>query len=203
MQDNRNFIIWLREYLKTEKLPGEAAQRLMMPQNRAMPKVFPENSKPSAVLLLLYPYKDDYNIVLIERSKNGGHHRGQIAFPGGKQEQDDASLWMTAIRESYEEVGLSAPVELIGGMTPIYIPVSGFVPQVPSLKPSDGEVASIIAVNLSSLFANKDSKKIPVNDHVFLSTPVYNLTEEHFVWGATAMVLSELEVLYNTYLIPK
>lgn len=211
MNEITPFITWLKNRIATQTLPGESAHRRMMHTNRELPQTFPEDSKQSAVLLLLYPNNAALNIVLIKRTENGGVHSGQIAFPGGKSEQTDASLWETALRESREEVNLRDHVTPIGALSPLYIPVSkfvlhpflGYLPAKPALLASDTEVAAIIEPTLHTLFANKSEKKIAVNSNMYVHSKIYKLPEEQFIWGATAMVLSELEVLFSEFSLLK
>lgn len=205
-----NLIIWLSDYIANKELPGYDAHLLMTHKNRYVPQTLPSDAKTSAVLLLLYPVPNDYNIVLIQRSKDGSNHSGQIAFPGGKVELEDESLWHTAIRESLEEIDLKESVDFVGAITPLYIPVSnynlhpyiGFCPVKPSLLPSDHEVAQIIEIPLSQLFATKAMRKIWIQKPMqgYLDVLTYPINDELYVWGATAMVLAELEVLYKKYL---
>ncbi len=206
MKDS-TFIPWLKQRLAESELPGTAAHRLMMHANRELPDRFPDDGRKSAVLLLLYPENGSYKIVLIERTKNGGHHSGQIAFPGGRMEDTDPSLWDTAVRESREEIFLNDTVEYVGAISPLYIPVSryilypfiGFMRHTPLLTPSDTEVADIIRVDIELLFGNKSDRRIAIGPDIYVHSRVYNINEEVYVWGATAMVLSELEVLLDEF----
>lgn len=205
--EQRIFISWLKQRLAEQALPGTAAHKLMMHTNRELPDRFPDDGRKSAVLLLLYPESGSYKIVLIERTKDGGHHSGQIAFPGGRMEDTDLSLWHTAVRESREEIFLNDAVEYVGAITPLYIPVSryilypfiGFMQHTPSLVPSDTEVADIIRVDIEQLFGNKSNMQIAIGPDMYVHSRVYNINEQVYVWGATAMVLSELEVLLNEF----
>ena len=68
--------------------------------------------RPAAVLILVYPDDDgEARVVLTERADRGGHHSGEVSFPGGRAEADDADLVATALREANEEVGLDAATE--------------------------------------------------------------------------------------------
>lgn len=203
------FIHWLQEYVNNNALPGIAAHRTMTHKGRPIPEVMPESAKKSAVLLLLYPNQNqELTLVLIQRSNDGGNHSGQIAFPGGKVEPSDENLWATALRESLEEISLSQTTEYIAALTPVYIPVSnfnlypfvGYTDSIPSLHASDDEVANIFHITLDDLFQTKKTEKIWINPpfSAFLEVSTYPLADT-FVWGATAMVLAELEVLYQKY----
>ncbi|MBK6830772.1 MAG: CoA pyrophosphatase [Flavobacteriales bacterium] len=79
----------------------------------------------SAVLALIYPKDDLPHILLMLRPTYEGVHSGQVAFPGGRREPDDASLHATALREFTEETGASvANIEVLGVLSPVYIPPS-------------------------------------------------------------------------------
>ena len=139
-------------------LPGRAAHLRMSPSLRRLYKSAPDDAAVAAVLALLY-YKDfELHLVLIERQSNNNpndSHQGQISFPGGKLEEDDASLYDCALREAHEEIGLNVEsVQLLGKLTPLYIPVSNFLvhPFVtfaesePKFKPQASEVKKVLEI---------------------------------------------------------
>ncbi len=204
------FIPWLEQRIHEGDLPGKIAHRSMMHHNRQLPETAPDHSKIAAVLLLLYKEGDMLKIVLIERSQNGGHHSGQIAFPGGKVEPEDPSLWHTALRESREEVSLCSNVKWVGGLSPLYVPVSnylihpfvGYLDQKPELLAADAEVASILTYDIQTIFAEKTYKEIAINYPNMPSVwaHLYQLPNDLYIWGATAMILAELEHLWWAYL---
>src|SRR5690606_13429418 len=113
-------------------------------------------------------------------------------------------------REAHEELRLdAAAIEIVGQLSPLYINVSNFVvqpvvalsPQRPTLIKSDYEVARILFTDLSYLFSSRTEAKIIIpsmGDNAFWKAPVYKLEDESVVWGATAMILSELELICNT-----
>lgn len=195
-------------------LPGNAAHKLMLPKFRTEASLsISDNARESGVLILLYPEQTRTHLVLIQRSNDGGSHSGQIALPGGKRELSDSSIVHTAMREANEEINLDpGAIEIAGQLSPLFVnvsnflikPVIGFAPERPVLQKSDYEVARIIYPGLGDLFASRKTEKIRIpslGDNMFWEAPVYKLDEETIVWGATAMILSELEVLYNTILI--
>ena len=192
----------------SEPLPGRTAQDKMMGRLRPMPEVIPENIRDSAVLQLIYPINNEPTLLFIRRSDDGRTHGGQISFPGGRHEEADTDFQITALRETQEEVGIiPSNIELIGALTPLYIPVSFYMvhPFVawsetrPEFHPNIEEVSEIIEVPVASLF-HKENKIIT---HVTstampgqtFTVPAYNLPDGSFIWGATAMMLSELEEL--------
>ena len=198
------FIPWLKERLQ-QPLPGYEAQRRMMNINRPDTKDTPPGARLSGVLILLYPDGEDIRMVLIERSADGGVHSGQIALPGGKKEETDSTIVDTALREAAEEVALNAnSVAVIGRLSSLYIPISNFevnpviaiTEQEPKLIPSEAEVARILRLPLSTLFGRKEMVHVQASGlNLTIHTIAYMMDDERFIWGATAMILSELEAI--------
>ena len=204
-------IEWLKERL-LKPLPGIAAQEIMGARVKEMPLIIPGDARPSAVLSLLFLHNDILHTLLIKRTDDGRAHSGQISFPGGRYEPSDADLKATALREANEEVGIiSDEVEMLGALTPLYIPVSNFVVnpfigyslKQPFYTPSSNEVARIIEVPLEELLHPERKTKVEVTspvDKTFRRTvPAYKLNDGTIIWGATAMILSELQVLFEEY----
>lgn len=174
----------------------------------AMPPVVPPNARLSAVLCLLYPAQDDLKLLLIKRKEDRTAHSGQVSFPGGRYEPEDVSLQYTALREAQEEVGIAPQtVDILGALTSLYIPVSnfnvfpyvGFLPHRPAFTLSQQEVSYIIEPPLSALLHN-DSKvttnvSSPALPQLTHKVKAYQLTDGTIIWGATAMIISELEML--------
>jgi 8-oxo-dGTP pyrophosphatase MutT (NUDIX family) len=183
-------------------LPGPAAHASMLPAHRGALEE-PTAYLPSAVLMAIAAGKEGPTLLFIERA-DAGPHGGQIAFPGGRKEDGDADLVTTALREAHEEIGLDpASVQVLGLLSPLRIPVSGYfvqpvlglVAEPPSLRANPAEVASIVEVPLALLLdpGNRTSREIRVRGES-LTAPCY-LFREILVWGATAMILSELTSL--------
>ena len=172
------------------------------------------NSKKAAVTAALYA--DDNNLVrliLILRNTYNGVHSNQIGFPGGRVEEDDKTLFDTAIRETFEEIGIAVEKnELIRELKEIYIPPSNFnvypflvlLNHPPSFVKDDKEVKEIITIDLDSLLNCKITQTlIPVptklnelNTQNDVLVPTFKLAGYN-VWGATAMMLSEIRDLIN------
>ena len=122
----RPFAEKLREAL-LQPLPGAEAQEKMMGRVKSMPQEIPADARPSAVLCLLFPVNDEPHILFMKRKEDNTAHSGQVSFPGGRYEEQDANYKTTALREANEEVGiLSSDVEILGALTSLYIPVSNF-----------------------------------------------------------------------------
>jgi 8-oxo-dGTP pyrophosphatase MutT (NUDIX family) len=203
----RSFVESLKGRLAKE-LPGEEAQFSMAPFSRERITEVPKEKyfpKMSAVLILLFPCNNSIHTVLIQRPEYSGVHSGQVAFPGGKFEEDDKELSRTALREASEEVGVNPKVvEIIGCLTDIYITPSNFLVrpfiaysyELPSFIADVHEVQKIIQVDLFSLNDEKikSVKSILHSNGVKAKTPYYEI-EGLTIWGATAMMISELNVV--------
>ncbi len=192
-------------------LPGVDAQIKMAPIGRMSQMVAPENAKESGVMILLFMENEEWHTLLMRRTEDGRSHGGQISFPGGKKEEDDVDIAETAIRECEEEIGIRRnEVRLLGNLSPLYIPPSnfnvtpvlGFVENNFTTSISEREVQEIIKVPLSFLFDDsiKGMKSITTSTGLHLETPVYVLHDSQVVWGATAMMISELEHLLKEIL---
>lgn len=198
------FTLQLKENLQNE-LPGWTAQlKMAAPSRINSPDIPNTTTRKSAVLMLFYPYHDQIYLPLILRTVYHGVHAGQIAFPGGRYEQSDKNLVQTALREAQEEIGLRLnDVTVLGKLSELYIPVSNFLvqpviaalPYKPDFYPDPREVADILEINTSELFDKSNRRE---NDFVMsgrnISAPHYKI-QNHYVWGATAMMISELREL--------
>jgi 8-oxo-dGTP pyrophosphatase MutT (NUDIX family) len=201
-----NFIKSLKTEL-TKPLPGREAQFLMAPSIR-LNNMFPESTEEptrSSVLILLYKNATDISVVFIKRQTNGRIHGGQIALPGGHYETFDSDYFATALRETYEEVGIEQSyVHVLGALTELYIPASNFIvfPVVgytaidPVFVADPNEVEEVIEVQLTELvsFANRKVKQMDIKG-ISVTAPYFEVGEHH-IWGATAMIISEfIEIL--------
>lgn len=160
----------------------------------------------SAVMLLFVPDADELSIAFIKRTDKGRYHAGQIAFPGGRTEPEDKNELETALRECREEVGvLPEDIFVLGRLSDIYIPLSNFqitpivgaVLKKPDFCLCEDEVEKVLLVKLSELFKpeNKTKSSFYRHNHEIIA-PGYQIGE-HFIWGATAMIISELEHIFN------
>ncbi len=193
----------VHQALELEDFDALTAQKKMMPFGAAE-RVIPENDdyvRIGAVLVLLYQRDDEMYLVLTKRREDLHSHAGQISFPGGKQEPPE-SLLITALRETEEEVGVpKTAVQSLGQLTSIYIPPSGFLvhPFVgyyqnggpPRFIPSVDEVAQVIEVPLTTLLNPETAVVEPWDFKGHEVLVPYFAIQEHKVWGATAIMLSE------------
>ena len=195
-------------------LPAMKAHVKMAPFERieSLKNIDIENKNPrtAAVMMLFYPKNGVTHLVLIVRNSYEGVHSGQIAFPGGKYEKEDKDFKETALRETQEEVGIRPEImEIIKAFTPMYIPPSNFMVN-PFLGicndeicfvPDPSEVAQIIELPLSVFLS--DAIVIEANLSTSyaqnINVPAFEI-EGHVVWGATAMILSELKDVLKTVL---
>lgn len=198
----------LRARLKAP-LPGKEAHVPMLPYRAEAIKTYktPENFKLSAVMVLLYPdVQRQIRFVLMQRPAYDGVHGNQVSFPGGKMEKSDANLAATALRECEEETGIpGANIEIIGQLSEIFIPPSGFLVQPyvgwlaepPVFYPDEREVAALFEVHLHDLLdpGSLGQAKVFVRTGNFhLDTPCFHL-HERVVWGATCAMLNELRLV--------
>jgi len=166
------------------------------------------NPKQAAVLALFYPDKnEETRIVLILRKTYKGVHSAQIGFPGGRLEASDKNLEETAIRETYEEVGVRPEqIRVLKELTKIYIPPSNFWVQpflgisetTPAFVRQETEVEEILEIKLTDFLdhSNLIEKKLSTSYAENVSVPAF-LLNDHVVWGATAMMLSEVKLMLN------
>lgn len=211
MSSFHSFTDKLRQEL--EDLPGWQAQYKMSPQFRMKPDdsaPYLKNARMGGVLIAFYPHNNDIYTVLIKRPVYKGVHSGQVAFPGGKQEEGDHDIIHTALREAEEEVGISKDsVEVLSTLTELYIPPSNFLvtPVIgitlerPHFVPQQREVDAILEVPVHQLLDEKivGIKEVTPREGVTFNTPYFDVNG-HTIWGATAMMISELNaVLYRIF----
>jgi 8-oxo-dGTP pyrophosphatase MutT (NUDIX family) len=195
-------------------LPGLPAQLQMAPNPRLGwdPLKFPEGARNGAALLLVYPLDDTLHFALTVRGSGLRNHTGQVSFPGGRVDEGE-SMEEAALREAEEEIGVGPrTVELLGRLTPLHIPVSGYIlyPVIgftsmrPVFQRAEWEVARIIEAPVSVLSdaraRKREMRTRTVNGQsIEVEVPFYAIDGEK-VWGATAMVLAEFAALWNTAL---
>jgi len=194
-------------------LPGRSAQACMAPVPRPgwdEEHLQSRGCRIAGVLLLLYPKRSrggTLHAVLTRRVDYDGTHGGQISLPGGGQEGDEP-LESTALRETEEEVGVPEQgIELIGRLTPLYIPPShyriypivGYRAQEPVFCRDPREVAELIEMPLSRLLEHSarcaEFRSLPQRGRVWI--PYFDVGG-HKVWGATAMVLAEFAAILES-----
>jgi 8-oxo-dGTP pyrophosphatase MutT (NUDIX family) len=187
-----------------QPLPGSRAQALLAPRPRREwpPDLAAASARAAAGLLMLFPVADETHLVLTERSSRV-RHAGQLSLPGGVVEAGE-SFAEAALREAEEEIALSRDgAEILGALTPIDIPVSGFrlhpivaaFEHRPVMRPSDHEVARILELPVHRLLSSQGfDERTMLRGNLEVAAPGFAV-EGAFIWGATAMVLAELLVM--------
>ncbi len=194
-----------------EPLPGFDAQIRMASKLRINASNFKfdtSKARIGAILIALYPDNGIVKTVLMKRPDYDGTHSGQVSFPGGKMEEEDGGVVEAALREAEEEVGIKiGDVNVIGQLTELYIPPSNFLvhpvvgilDSIPDLVPDQHEVEHILQPELDYLFREDiiDEKDILLKNGIKLRTPYFEV-DGHTVWGATAMIISELKAVMSS-----
>jgi len=205
-----NFEVFLNNLdgVTNTQLPGIEAQFKLAPKMRLdynTRRNIANKPKIAAVLALFYPnQKNKVSLLLTKRANYNGTHSGQISFPGGKVENSDLNLKETALRETFEEVGvLQEEIHVIREITEVYIPPSNFFVTpfigVLNYKPVfklNSEVAKIIEIPFSDLLDDNKIASISITNSYMKDTtvPCFNI-DGSIIWGATAMILSEIKEL--------
>jgi len=194
--------------LKQATLGGVSSQLMLAPSYRKQydfTKLKATNLNTAAVLIVFFPNRQNETcFILTKRADYNGHHAKQISFPGGKKNSTDSNLLATAIRETKEEIGIQVKEnQIIKNLTEVYILPSNFLvnPYVAILDKTpeftlNYEVESILHPRLSQLLDNKTIQTMQVEtaDKKKIKTPCF-IFDNEIIWGATAMMLSELRQL--------
>ena len=204
-----NSMLLTKQELKhklSKPLPGIRSHLKMAPQHRA--EQFAsyhegiKHAKKSAVLMLFYNESDESKMIVIRRSNYVGVHAGQIAFPGGRYEDEDINVQTTALREIHEEIGIPEDkIEIVGRLSDIYVPPSnflisvfvGYLDEKPMYKIEEREVDEVIEVPFGDFFKPgliKEKEFFVSSLNASSKAPYFDVTNAE-IWGASAMVISE------------
>ena len=193
---------------KAKELGGITSQLKLAPKLRLhFSDIDIQNKKPkkAAVLALFYPDKNHQTkFLLTKRANYKGTHASQISFPGGKMDIEDINIKNTAFRETFEEVGIpKESINIIRKLSKTYIPPSNFLvtpflgisKHTPIFTPNY-EVANLIEVLVEDLLNDKNVTTKSMNTSYMknIEVPCFKLND-YIVWGATAMILSEIKDL--------
>lgn len=157
----------------------------------------------AAVMMLAYPKNSKTYLALILRNASTGVHSSQVALPGGKVEPEDINLEATALRETFEEIGiLPERIQVVRPFSEVYIPPSRFLvfpflgisQNELTFNPSPDEVAKMIELPLADLLDDSNLTVVPLKTSYSdeIEVPAFDL-QGYIVWGATAMMLNELK----------
>ena len=201
--------------IKKMELPGESAQFKMAPMERLAElkriAVEKKSARKAGVLALFYPSEANQTMLaLILRKTYKGVHSAQIGFPGGKYENEDHSLKETALRETEEEIGvIRNTVSVLKQLTEVYIPPSNFFVQpyvgitknTPEFILQEDEVEALVEVPLIHFMDDsiKTYQNLSTSYAKNIEVPAFMLNN-HLVWGATAMMLSEVREMLKELL---
>lgn len=164
------------------------------------PELAPGPGDRLAAVLALVVERPERSIVFTERSATLRRHAGEISFPGGLREPEDASLAETALREAEEEIGLDRAAPLVlGALSAVHTFVSGILvapfvavlPELPALAPADGEIARVLTVPVASLIAAEREIAWVRPGGARWDGWLYEI-DGGTIWGATGRMLHEL-----------
>jgi 8-oxo-dGTP pyrophosphatase MutT (NUDIX family) len=175
------------------------AERLLTPAEAAASPS--HGGTDAAVLLALYGWPGEPGLIFTERRADLRSHAGEISFPGGRQDPDDADLVATALREAEEEISLDpAAVSLAGALVPVSTFVTGYRvhpfvgtvgdPLELGLEPNPSEVETVLAFSLERLRKGYAMRRL-IRRSVPIHTPTYEV-DGALIWGATARILADL-----------
>jgi 8-oxo-dGTP pyrophosphatase MutT (NUDIX family) len=162
-----------------------------------------DGGRPASVLLLCDPSKPGVPLLFVLRSPDLREHPGQIAFPGGSAEPDDADVVATALREANEELGIDPEnVEVLGLLSPFatvvsdrwLTPVIGLERSPSQLRGDGFEVAEWFRIDIADLLVAPHSVRVLERDGVRRNVHFYEASQR-VIWGVTGGILHELLVL--------
>jgi 8-oxo-dGTP pyrophosphatase MutT (NUDIX family) len=188
--------------ISPDEYPGSEAHMEMTPYKKDL-VIKSDSPRLSAVMIVAYVNANQTEILLLKRSDYQGVHSAQVSFPGGKKDDSDLDLLFTASRELKEETGISSSeIELIGSLTPMYIPPSNFLvhpylavsERLPQIKLDERESKYHFGIRLQELLSDDFLSKTDIITSYgkLKNVPYFRLNNE-IIWGATAAILNELK----------
>jgi len=197
----------LLQQLQEAELGGFEAQKIYAPPYRSLlseEEILANNPKYAAVNILLYPKNGEWYFPLILRTHNeNDRHSGQISLPGGKKDDTDEDFSDTALRETWEEIGIEkSQIKILRELSPIYIPPSNFLVapfmgishEELTFIPDLDEVKRVLEFSIADFLDEKSITKVKMSTSYAtdIEVPAF-MVDKYVVWGATAMMMSELK----------
>ncbi len=154
----------------------------------------------AAVLLPLYGWPEEPGLIFTERRADLRRHAGEVSFPGGRHDDGDTDLEVTALREAHEEIALDpAGVRIVGALPPVSTFVTGYriqpfvglvdEPGALGLDPNPTEVETVLTFSLARLREGYEMRRL-IRRGVPIHTPTYEV-DGQLIWGATARILGD------------
>jgi 8-oxo-dGTP pyrophosphatase MutT (NUDIX family) len=184
----------------TTKEPDGLRGRLLSPEEALAMES--HGGVEAAVLVPVFNWPERPGVLFTERRADLRSHAGEISFPGGRQDEADADLIATALREAEEEIALDpGAVEIQGALPPTSTFATGYrihpfvgliaAPEALDLRPNPTEVETVIALDLDVLEGGYEMRR-RVRRRTAIHTPTYEVEGQPLIWGATARILGEL-----------
>ena len=173
----------------------------------------PGTYRHAGVLLPLLEEEGICKVLFTKRTERVEHHKGQISFPGGAVEEEDASIEEAALRETYEEIGVREEyIEILGRIDDaltvasnyVVHPVVGLITRIDDFVINRAEVKRVIKVPLRLFHPSiSGNKKFSVEyERIIYETPAYKYGE-HLIWGATARMMKNfMEIIGDKLCLP-
>ncbi len=188
--------------IRNENLPQSLEKFILKAEQATKVQFAKKPPRMCAVMMAFYEHEGDTYLPMMLRPAYSRAHPNQIAFPGGKKEEQDVDLIETAIREMEEEIGVRVSRQnVIGQLSPVYIPPSnalvtpivGFLDSKPQYIPDESEVAEVLDVRFEDLMNpnNISFKKVTLTNGESIEMPAYKANNT-VIWGGTARMISEM-----------
>ena len=189
-----------------EALPGwESHEKLSPPYREKYDLELIKRTNPRVASVMILLYENDYGDIefpITMRVSYDGAHSNQFSLPGGQFEEQDISLDQTAIRETVEELGVfDEDIEVIKQLSEIFIPPSNFLVYpfiavhhgTPNFIPEENEVEYVLPLDLEAFINAEPENFTKEFSGQKVEIPGYNIGDEEYIWGATAMILEEFK----------
>ncbi|MBS7332987.1 NUDIX hydrolase [Faecalibacter bovis] len=196
-----------------EELPGWNSHEKLSPPYRErydIEMIKRTNPRAAAVMILLYENElGDIEFPVTMRVSYDGTHSNQFSLPGGQFEESDISFDLTAVRETVEELGVfDEDIEVVKQLSEIFIPPSNFLvyPFIgvhhgqPNFIPEEAEVEYVIPLDLEAFLDAEPETFVKEFSGQKVDIPGYNIGDEEYIWGATAMILEEFKDVLKNHL---